>query len=490
MIDLSEALTRPQGLHLLTLVLGPLRVLQGWLVPLVVVLILGRDSGPLLSGIGFVLVGLVVTVGRRVVEVLRLRWWLGGDGLELRTGILRVETRTVPYERIQNVDLHQPLLPRVLGLAEVRIETAGAAGSDLTLSYVDAAVAEQLRRALSGRRAEARVDLPVPEVLVETSVGELLLAGATSNRVGALAVLVGAAWGWALDLGVDLAPLLDRLGELAGGGAGLIVVGAALALVVGLLVGWVASVVGTVVRFHGFRLTKEGDDLRRVHGLLARSSGVVPLRRVQAVRVDRAWLRRRFGYATLVADTAGSVAAGSGSGTGVVAPILAERRLEPLVSEIMPGGLLDEDRLEPVSPLALRRGFVRAGLVGVAVSIGLAFLDPRLALVLVPWAAGAWVWARARYRALGYRVDGEHLAARSGVLTRRTWLVPKAKVQSVATRESPFQRRLGLATLSIDTAGAGNRRVVVVDLDRELACRLADRLSQVSAATAFGSDGV
>ncbi len=41
----------------------------------------------------------------------------------------------------------------------------------------------------------------------------------------------------------------------------------------------------------------------------------------------------------------------------------------------------------------------------------------------------------------------------SGVLTTTTDVVPLAKVQSLRTTYGPWQRRLGLASLHVDTAG-------------------------------------
>jgi len=90
--------------------------------------------------------------------------------------------------------------------------------------------------------------------------------------------------------------------------------------------------------------------------------------------------------------------------------------------------------------------------------------------------ATSWAWAR--YRALGYAEIGSFVLARSGIWTRKIWVVPQGKVQSVSLGQSPFQRRLGLANLSIDTAGSQFLSgAEVVDLPYETAIALQDRLS-------------
>jgi putative membrane protein len=75
-----------------------------------------------------------------------------------------------------------------------------------------------------------------------------------------------------------------------------------------------------------------------------------------------------------------------------------------------------------------------------------------LALVLVPLAAGVGV---AAYRGLGHALSAGFLVTRSGSFSRRTVVVPLARVQSARLRASPWQRRSGLATLSVDLAGPG-----------------------------------
>ena len=47
------------------------------------------------------------------------------------------------------------------------------------------------------------------------------------------------------------------------------------------------------------------------------------------------------------------------------------------------------------------------------------------------------------------------MAYRSGWLTRRTSLVRMARVQAVELRETWLDRRWGMATVAVDTAGSG-----------------------------------
>jgi len=82
-----------------------------------------------------------------------LTWWFTRyliDGTELRitSGILQKSSRRIPYERIQSVDIAEPFLARVIGLAELRIEMAGGKDSRSTLRFIPLEDARRLRRLL------------------------------------------------------------------------------------------------------------------------------------------------------------------------------------------------------------------------------------------------------------------------------------------------------------------------------------------------------
>jgi putative membrane protein len=57
-----------------------------------------------------------------------------------------------------------------------------------------------------------------------------------------------------------------------------------------------------------------------------------------------------------------------------------------------------------------------------------------------------------QFRRLRYGVDDRHLLATSGVLTTTTDIAPLGKVQSLRVTQGPYERRLGLASLHVDTA--------------------------------------
>jgi len=53
---------------------------------------------------------------------------LSASGLAVEKGVIYKKYTTIPYERIQNVDIDRSLLARILGLSSLSIQTAGTSG--------------------------------------------------------------------------------------------------------------------------------------------------------------------------------------------------------------------------------------------------------------------------------------------------------------------------------------------------------------------------
>ena len=75
------------------------------------------------------------------------------------------------------------------------------------------------------------------------------------------------------------------------------------------------------------------------------------------------------------------------------------------------------------------------------------------------------------------------------MFTRKTSAARIDKIQAVRLAESPFDRRYRMATLAVDTAGAGpaDHRIRVPYLDRQVAAQLAVDLTRLAESAAFRS---
>jgi membrane protein YdbS with pleckstrin-like domain len=97
----------------------------------------------------------------------------------------------------------------------------------------------------------------------------------------------------------------------------------------------------------------------------------------------------------------------------------------------------------------------------------------------VATAACVWIahrWPEREYVRASYTVGEEVIEIRRGVWWRHVTKVPRSRVQHIDVAQGPLQRRYGLATLVIHTAGTEHARVELDGLAQETALALRDHL--------------
>ncbi|MFF7644467.1 PH domain-containing protein [Streptomyces canus] len=327
-----------------------------------------------------------------------LTWWfthfaVTDTELRIRTGLLFRRTAHIRLERIQAIDVTQPLLARVAGVAKLRLDVVGTDKKD-ELAFLGEREARALRAELLARAAGF-----APETAHEVGEAPARELLRTPPRDLALSlVLTGATWG-ALVAALVVPPLLWWATHS---------LWTVLATAVPLLGAAGASSVGRFVTEYDWTVGESPDGLRIDHGLLDRTHETVPPGRVQTVRIVEPLLWRRRGWVRVELDVAGS-------SNSVLVPVAPREAAEAVVARVLPG--------VTVPPLAaLSR-------------------PPRRARRCLP------LW----WRGHGLAVTDAVFASRQGLLRRSLALVPHAKVQSVRLTQGPWERLWRVADVHVDT---------------------------------------
>lgn len=490
-------------LHPLTLVLGLITSLRSLIIPAIPILLFGnkfRWGG--IGLFGLLLVGTVVTL---LIRYLSFSYRIQGRELITREGLIQRNERHIPLEQIHEIRIEQNVLHRVFDVVEAVIETAGADGSEAKLSVLSRAEAERLREAVAARSRAKKIatDESVSsaqtgerEIIRKLSIQELVIHGLTSNHLLSALAVLGAIWAFADDM--LPASIYQRLGKVLNNAAGEVVrqglraalfalaVGLGAALIVGLFV----SVIGSVVKFFNYTLTRNGDELHRSYGLLTRRASSLPRHRIQVLKVEEGMIRRWFGLATLRADISGSKKedADDNKGRDVLLPIAMRNELDALLAVFFPQLSSDGGDWKKVSPIAIRRstrfGIILLCILIIAICATTKSFWGLLLLLFAPLIY--WLNVKS-YHKFGYALGTQFFRTRRGWLGRATHIVPIAKSQVIVVRQSPFDRRLNLATLSVDTAGqsytGGSPSVDNLPLDEamQVAQTLAHETSRASA---------
>jgi putative membrane protein len=398
-------------LHPLTPVVRGGRATIGLAIILLPTIFDGRGSKRLYIEVGIV----AAFVGLGYIRWLVTRWRIDSDDLRIETGVLRRKSVRFPLSQVQAVDIVRPGLARLFQVAELRLRLGGSTGGSARLAYLGEKEVEPLRARFLELAAGAS-----PAAPAAVTEERILSVVPTGRLVGSLLIS---------DVGVIAEATLVALVVVA-------VVSPAAA--VGAVSGSAFAIVSVLTlvwrRFNQeYRLTvvDHPDGLVLRGGLIALTSETIRPGRVQAVRMVEPVLWRRLGWCRLEVDIAGRQRS-EGEGAAQRKPL---RAVLPVGSRALAEELLDH--LLPDRPRTQTRPPNRAR-----------------------WKSPL------RYRMLAWGRTDTCVGTTSGRLRRVTCYVPLVKAQSLRRVQGPVQRRLGLATLYVDTVG---RRVHAAIRDRDAA---------------------
>ena len=140
------AVQEPQRLHPFTLLLR----VGASLPPLLLILLptLQNPSSENVFGVALTIFYGVVALPAIVLQYLRFSYRITPKQIVIQKGVLKRQNRSIPIERIQNIQIQRNLVARLLGVAKVTIETAGSSATEGSLEYVGLSAAHEIRRAV------------------------------------------------------------------------------------------------------------------------------------------------------------------------------------------------------------------------------------------------------------------------------------------------------------------------------------------------------
>lgn len=480
-------------LHPAGIVVLALDALRDVAVPLFSVVILaglgsGLNSSGLMNTLAFALAGVLLSAVAGYVRWLTTRWWVADDGgIHFRSGLIWTKATGIPLSRIQSLDVERGPVQRLFGVQMLHVQTGGGGKrGEIVLGAVDAEAVEALRALLAERGRFVAVTgspvhgnedgavrsdedasgsdegaaAPTSASVAEQHVVErhltnadLLRAALTAGQLGLMLSVLAVVGQFAENLiNPELGDLSNRaaadpkrdaiLGLLPGSVAGWMATAA-----IFVLVAWLLSILGTIVAFAGFTVRRDGDRLRIRRGFVVHREATVPVERIRAVEMVEGVLRRPFGLASVRIEVIGHAAEPSAAQT--LFPLLGRAEVHPFLVSLLPELADEPNGLAPVPRRALRRYVVPPALAGLIIATAgwrLVGIGAWGFFVLIP----AIAYGAARYRAAGWRLNGDQLAVRSLRLARTTVFAPAVNRESHSIAQTALQRRGDLADLAVD----------------------------------------
>ncbi|VXB95539.1 PH domain-containing protein [Citricoccus sp. K5] len=414
------------------------------------------------------------------------KYQLAEEQVLLDTGVIFRQHRRVRYDRVQAVDIRQPLVARIFGLAELKFEAADGGSTAMQLAFIKEGEARILRAEIMGRAAGIRAGAAPEEVARQGAVAATAESGEELSEGPRPAAAPTSSLPEAPEHVMLKVPAGRMIGSVLLSTAMIVMVSIIVLLVLGawildmtipqdgedswwlillfVLLPFVFSLIGVAWggfnKGYNFTVATSPDGLRLRYGLLETSQQTVPPGRVQAVRISQGLLWRAFGWYKMSVNVAGygAVTEGSGADKSTVLPVGTIEDVMRVLSVVAPDPGVED------APEVIREGITGSG-------DGQGFThSPRRV-----WWLDPLTWKRNAYRSTDTMV-----LLRSGRLERYLVLMPHERIQSIGLHQGPLERRLRVATLRFHST-AGPVVPVLPHADVDVAVRLFNEEADIAA---------
>lgn len=454
--DFSQPQRQPTAGLLVALANALLGALKN-LWPLIIIMIIrGGKPGKIETYEIIGLVALVFILVQALIKFFFSSFHLTEGQFIYNIGGFKRETKILPFEKIQSIHIEQGPLHTMLDIVKLEIDTAGSKEAEVKIDAMKRPMAEALRAQILNATRKDLEEIKEPVYsppLIELDSKDILRIGLTANHLEVLGIIF--LFISNLREALDFEKATENEPEFAASTVVVLIIGTLLILVL-------LSIARNFFTYHGLTV-REGD-----RGL-AIKSGVVTVKdrtlsraRVQYVSWSSSWLRKLAGIRMFRFHSAGNDELRKKE--RIIIPLTRIEDLQKLSSYYGAQPLKEKEPLRMHPSFILRR-LLFLGIIPGAVLAFLLSLDSwKIAPFAIILPLFIWFVAYMAHKKFRVWADSDMIMIRRGFLGESFTLLNWNKIQSVRIRQSIFQKRKGLSSISIITAG-GSIRFNFIDIN-------------------------
>ena len=423
------------------------------------------------------------------------RYRLTADNIEIRSGIFSKKYLNLPFSRVQNVKIEQPIYYRLTGHACLQLDTAGSAKNEAKLVAIKLDFAQQLKIRIQSQvqnntlvtnqvdtcaNSKEQLDqsqdsaVTIETMLNTRKLSDLVIHGITSNRIwillGGLAPfynnIFNSAGEWLTTLGIDLTEVFSlqthSLLEV-----GLYALSLTM-LVMFVLVGF--SVIGAIISFYGYTLSKLDDKYIRRSGLFTKHEVSMGLSRLQMIIQKQDWLDALLQRINLQFEQSNSFGKNnslSATSSKIIVPSIKPHECQALIDDAYPNNALNSlicnNGFAPISKRFILRNIVFVFMPLWLIAMIPAVMDGKfmistLICTLFLCLCGLVVL---RWKRWGVARDQNFVYLRKGLFGIDYYCFPTYKLQQTQFKQNLLMKKRQLATVKFVLA-SGSLKVPMI----------------------------
>ncbi len=411
------------------------------------------------------------------------------DHIEIRSGVISKKYVNLPFTKIQNVKLEQPVYYRPFGFTCLQLDTAGSAKQEAKVVALKTGFAEQLKKEILAQHKVASVieiddentdqnnlisNQQSAEVTLNTrSISDLVIHGLTNNRIwiflGGLAPFFDDFGRYIVeffnDFGVDLEEILT-FSDKPMWQIGLY----ALTLTFLILLPFTLfSIAGSIITFYNYTLSKVGDRYIRRSGLLTKYEVTMRLARLQMVIRQQDWLDvllKRINLKFEQSNIALNQFQPGAQNNRIVVPSINPDECLALVNDVYPENKMMTINYQSISKRFLLRnlGFILTPMFIILSAFFITVDKTTVLMAITPAYLFISLLIYMRWFRWGYAKDENFIYIRKGFFGVDYYCFPIYKAQQVQFSQSWFQKRHQLSSVTIILA-AGAQYIPFIKQD-------------------------
>ena len=452
------------------------------LVPLVV----GGDRGSIFEmSISSIVIAISsITVVMAILSYFKYYYFIDEDSFNIQKGVLSKTKVNLPFERIQNINFEQKIIHRLFGVVSLQIDSAGSSGSEIKIDALPKHQAEAIRDYILEQKreitasaiADGEIPLATQEVIEKTpdklilglNIVDLIKVGVSQNHIRTAFIIVGIGWGL-MDNVEDIFKvnfmdlIFDNLNFISD---------TFLApLIFLLIVSFFITLGRTVLRHFNLRFYQSQEGFKVNSGLLTRHEVSLRREKVQIIQWTTNPLRRLFKIFTLdIKQAVAGVVANRNQKAEV--PGCYQHQVDTVLDSCFPDLKEDNFKEHSIDFSYVVRSFLYLGLIPMLAFMSIYFFSWKINFLIAGIGFPAlvlfflWLYHRKYKVAIGE----EYIKITKGTIGTSNAVLPYYKVQAIEIVQTIYQRRKGLANVSIHTAN-GTLSIPYFDLAKAQALR-------------------
>jgi putative membrane protein len=439
-----------------------------YLIPPFILLFNRIKDNPGLA-IGLISGLLLLIISSAILKFYYFQYRLSAGTVEIRSGVISKKYLNLPFNRIQNIKLEQPIFYRPADYVCLQLDTAGSVQQEARLVALSRPFAEALKQhILEFREHATQSSAPIDasteltsatsetaeQLLNQRRLSDLIIHGISNNRIWLFLGLAAPFYNQLADrifdlllkAGIDLPAMFDPTEQ------SWLVIGLyalSLTMLIMLLL-TLFSIMGSVLSFYGYTLHKKQDNYIRRSGLLTRHEVSMRLSRLQWVALKRDWLDMLLGRVNLNFEQINGQQQFA-TEQKIMVPSVTPSEAANLLTDVYPDNQLSSRVFYNISRRFIWRNVGLFWLPAAVIGPVMLWLQnqPQLAVLsIIPLALWALLIVMRWYR-YGYAQDSTYYYLRRGYFGVDYYCFAKHKLQQVQFKQSWLMRRSGLCSIKL-----------------------------------------